>query len=125
MGKLLENVQDGHPSFKPGELVSDAEMSTRAKRDVRIVRTFQVETIRVFELTCIAIGRAEHENDLLTTSCFDSAELEILQDHSASVLDWAFVTQQLVDRAPDEFGLLPKPVGLLRVTKQRIETVPD
>ena len=112
-------------TLEPSELISDAEMSARTKREVRIVGTFQVETVGILELARIAIRRTEHENDLLTAASLDTAELEILEDHAARVLDRAFVTEQLLDGAPDEFGTLAELGGLFVMTKQRIETVPD
>ena len=57
MRELLENFQDGHLAFEPCELISDAEMSVGTKREVRIIPTFQVETVGILELARIAIGR--------------------------------------------------------------------
>ena len=91
--KLLENFQDSNLPLKSSELISDAEMSTRTKCEVWIFRTFQVETVRIFKLTSIAIGGTKHENDLLTNADRDAAELEVLNDHAARVLNGAFVPQ--------------------------------
>src|SRR6516164_1913118 len=80
------------------------------------IRQTQVQAVRVPELACIAIGRPEHENNLLTAACLDATELEILQGHAARVLNRAFVPQQLLDGTPDEFGMIAKFGGLFRVT---------
>src|SRR6516164_10137422 len=100
-------------------------MRARTEGEVRIVHAFQVEAVWILKLACIAIGRPEHENNLLSAACFDATELEILRGYAARVLHRAFVTKQFLDGSPDEFGMITKLGGLLRVKKQRIETVPD
>src|SRR5215469_18835665 len=100
-------------------------MSACTKREVGIVATLKVQNVWLPELARIAIGGPEHKNNLLALACLDATELEVLQDHTARVLNWAFVAQQFLDSGPDEFRVFAKLGGLLGMTKQRIQTVPD
>src|SRR6516165_1553501 len=78
MREFLENLQDGHLTLESCKLIPDAEMCARTEGEVRIVHAFQVKAVWILKLACIAIGRPEHENNLLTAACFDATELEIL-----------------------------------------------
>jgi len=51
------------------------------------------ERVEIFELLRVAVGRAQHEYDLLSRACPETAQLELFKHHAPGILHRAFVAQ--------------------------------
>src|ERR1700747_2972269 len=100
-------------------------MLTCAKGEMRIGQPLQVQLVWVPELSRIPICSSKHEHNQLPSAQADTADFHLLFGHSASELNWAFITQQFLYCAPDKFRALLQLSHFFRMPQQRVHSIAD
>src|SRR5262245_35252925 len=88
---------EGDLTFKTRERCAETEMSRPSKRDVSIIFSLQIESVRIRKAIGIPIGRGHYGNPGLAFFDDLSAHVRILRRNAGGMLAGAFVAKQFLD----------------------------
>src|SRR5689334_13497890 len=93
--KSREEAADGHSPFEPRQVETGARVDARAEGDVPVRLAGDVETVRIFELCRIPVGRADAQRDARLGGQIDAADGRGSRRDAIAELVRAFVAQEL------------------------------
>lgn len=77
------NLLESNPQLLTGEMRADATMTAGAEGHVSIVRAVQAHRCGIVEHRLVAIGRTQHQEQLITGLDLHPAELDVLRRAAA------------------------------------------
>ena len=120
---LREHGGKGDAALEAGEWCTGAIMVAVAQGEMMIQFAGDIETVRVGEMTRVAIGRRQHGQDEVPAVNRLAAAFHVFRGNAAHELHGAIVPQELLDGRGNQGGVVPKPSQLVGMSEQRDEAV--
>src|ERR1700683_3978124 len=100
-------------------------MSRPAKRQMPIVRTKQIQTVRAGKSIWIAVRGSEHRHYPRILSDGFSAKLHVGGCNSRGVLHWRFEAEKFLNCGANDLGMIAQLLKIIGIAKQRQKSTRD
>ena len=110
--------RDRQLGFKPCQGRAQTVVDTVAEGDMRVVLTGDIEPVGCGKLRRVMVGRAEHNQDLLVLLNTLAANFDLAKRNPGRHLHRPVVSQELLNRGPNQAGGGPESGQLLGMPQQ-------